>query len=152
MNQDQLRRLSVELPREVIADLLPLYAAGEASPPTIALVEEYLKHDDELRAQVQSDSLGQVEKARLLASAPSPDVALRSLRRTRALLRWQRLTYGWALAFSVASLSGVGFLQNGYPAFHFFIRDYPHIFVPCVSIAVSLWANYIYFRWRLRKR
>jgi hypothetical protein len=152
MNQDQLRRLSLELPREVIADLLPLYAAGEASPPTIALVEEYLKHDDELRAQAQSDGLGQLEEARVLRSGPSPEAALRSLRRTRALLGWQRLSYGWALAFSVASLSGVGFLQNGHPTFHFFIRDYPHIFVPCASIAVSLWANYLYFRWRLRKR
>lgn len=38
--------------REVIKDLLPLYQEGEVSPDTRQLVEEYLAKDSELRDQV----------------------------------------------------------------------------------------------------
>lgn len=149
MNESNWKELSLKVPREVIADLLPLYTAGEASPATRALVEEYLKQHSELRAEFDLESLDEL-KSSAATSRPTPELGLRSLRRTRALVRWQRLTYGWALAFSVASLGGIGSIQNGHPSFHFFLRDYPAIFVPCVSIAVSLWANYFFFRWRLR--
>ncbi len=38
----------MEISRNVILDLLPLYIADEASPETSALVEEYLETDPEL--------------------------------------------------------------------------------------------------------
>lgn len=38
----------MEVTRNVIEDLLPLYAAGEASTDSVALVEAYLKDDAEL--------------------------------------------------------------------------------------------------------
>jgi hypothetical protein len=38
----------MEVTRNVILDLMPLYLAGEASPETKALVEEYLKKDPKL--------------------------------------------------------------------------------------------------------
>jgi hypothetical protein len=37
-----------KITRNVILDLMPLYLAGEASPDTKELVEEYLKNDKEL--------------------------------------------------------------------------------------------------------
>ena len=39
--------------REVILDLLPVYLAGEASPATRAFVEEYLKQDPELAQRIR---------------------------------------------------------------------------------------------------
>jgi anti-sigma factor RsiW len=39
--------------REVILDLLPVYVSGEASPATCALVEEYLKQDAELAQRIR---------------------------------------------------------------------------------------------------
>jgi hypothetical protein len=39
--------------REVILDLLPVYLAGEASPATRTLVEEYLKQDAELAQRIR---------------------------------------------------------------------------------------------------
>lgn len=38
----------MEIPRNVILDLLPLYIADEASPETRTMVEEYLETDPEL--------------------------------------------------------------------------------------------------------
>ena len=38
----------MEINRNVIQDLLPLYLSGEASPDTVALVEAYLERDSEL--------------------------------------------------------------------------------------------------------
>jgi anti-sigma factor RsiW len=38
----------MEITKKVILDILPLYLAGEVSPDTRALVEEYLETDPEL--------------------------------------------------------------------------------------------------------
>jgi predicted anti-sigma-YlaC factor YlaD len=38
----------MEVTRDVIRDLLPLYLAGEASADTQVLVKEYLEHDPDL--------------------------------------------------------------------------------------------------------
>ena len=42
----------MEVTREVIEDLLPLYLAGEASEDTTALIESYLETDAELAEMV----------------------------------------------------------------------------------------------------
>ena len=39
--------------REVILDLLPVYLSDEASPATRALVEEYMKQDSELAERIR---------------------------------------------------------------------------------------------------
>jgi hypothetical protein len=150
MQDESYKELATKISREVILDLLPLYAAGEASAETCALVEEYLKRDAELRGRVELDGVKNLAAARSSGTALPDDLELRSLRRTRSLLRWQRRLYGWGLAFSIASLGGVGYIQQGRPVFHFFFSGYPQVFVPCVSLAVSCWINYFVIRWRLR--
>ena len=40
--------MKIELTRNIILDLMPIYLAGEASEDTKTLVEEYLKTDPEL--------------------------------------------------------------------------------------------------------
>ena len=57
----------MEISRNVILDLLPLYIADEASPETSALVEEYLETDPEL-AKI-ADKLSAAE---LLKEVPIP--------------------------------------------------------------------------------
>jgi hypothetical protein len=79
-----------------------------------------------------------------------PDVELRSLRRTRGLLRWQRLTYAWALTVSFLSLSSVISFQGGQVHFRLLLADYPGIFAPCVVLGSSLWATYYLLRRRTR--
>jgi len=83
--------------REVILDLLPLYLAGEASPATRALVEEYLKQDSELAQRVREQSAADFATT---TATPSPDLELKSLRRTRALITWQKWLFAFAICFT----------------------------------------------------
>jgi hypothetical protein len=56
----------MDLNRNVIIDLLPLYLADEASPETQTLVKEYLDHDSDLA------QLARRWKERLPDSPPEP--------------------------------------------------------------------------------
>jgi predicted anti-sigma-YlaC factor YlaD len=135
--------------REVILDLLPVYLAGEASPATRALVEEYLKQDAELAQRIRlqmADSL-----ATAVPSALPPDLELRSLRRTRTLLGWQKWLFGLGITFTALSFSSeVSFRDGGIKEFHFLIRDYPALFGTLVALAVVCWIGYCVIRRRLR--
>jgi hypothetical protein len=88
--------------REVISDLWPLYAAGEASTDTRALVEAFLQQDPESARLLQ----GRGEEALLRQDAPrlSPDREAQALRRTK------RLLHGWDwLLFMAMIFSGFAF-------------------------------------------
>jgi hypothetical protein len=57
----------MEITREVILDLLPLYIADEASPETRKLVDQYLDNDPELAKIAQK-----LSAAELLKEIPIP--------------------------------------------------------------------------------
>ena len=73
--------------REVILDLLPVYLSGEASPATRTLVEEYMKQDPELAQRIRLQSSDNLAKT--APSALPPDLEFQSFRRTRRLLGWR---------------------------------------------------------------
>lgn len=150
MRKEDWKQLAAKMPRPVIRDLLPLYLSGEASEETNALVTEYLEGDSELRGEANAERTAGIDAGKSALPALSPALELRALRRTRALLLWQRLTYAWALGLTVASLGGVGFIRDGRMEFHFFFRDYPQVFYPCLSAAVSLWIAHFILQRRLR--
>jgi hypothetical protein len=88
--------------REVINDLWPLYAAGEASPDSRALVEAFLQQDPEFARLLQRRG----EEALLRQAPPgvSPDREAQALRRTK------RLLHGWDwLLFMAMLFSGFAF-------------------------------------------
>ena len=74
--------------REVILDLLPVYLTGEASPATRELVEEYLKQDPELARRLRNQWAENL--SRVAPSTLPPELELNALRRTRGLISWQR--------------------------------------------------------------
>jgi hypothetical protein len=84
----------------VIRDLLPVYAAGEASPDTRALVEEYLETAPELKATL--DSAATLE---LPAAAPPPELGPRALKHTRDLLARKTFLTGFSFFFSTLSMA-----------------------------------------------
>ena len=137
--------------REVILDLLPVYLAGEASPATRALIEEYLKQDPELAQRIRlqwADSL-----ANAVPSALPPDLELRSLRRTRRLIGWQRWLFALAITFSALSLScEFSFEGSHFKEFHFLIRDFPAQLGLCLALAIFCWLGYYSIRHRLGTR
>src|ERR1700693_504652 len=107
--------------REVILDLLPVYLAGEASPATRALIEEYMEQDPELAQRIRLqwvDNLGKI-----VPSALPPDLELRSLYRTRALLAWQKWLFGFGIGFTAIALtSEFSFERGRIQEFHFLMR------------------------------
>lgn len=135
--------------REVILDLLPVYLAGEASPATRALVEEYMKQDPELAQKIRlqwSENF-----AKVAPSALPPDLELRSLSRTRKLLGLQRWLFALGITFTAISATSQFSFQGGQiTQFHFLIRDYPAQFGTCVVLAIACWIAYFSIRRHLR--
>jgi hypothetical protein len=88
--------------REVINDLWPLYASGEASADTRALVEAFVVQDPEFAALLR----GRGEEALLRHDVPGlpPDREAQALRKTK------RLLHGWDwLLFMAMLFSGFAF-------------------------------------------
>jgi hypothetical protein len=84
--------------RDVINDLWPVYTAGEASADTCALVEAFLQQDPEFSRLLH----GRGEEELLRQDTPklSPDREVQALRRTKRLLHgWDWLLF-LALLFS----------------------------------------------------
>jgi len=135
--------------QEVILDLLPLYLAGEASPATRALVEEYMKQDPELAQRIRRQWAESFEK--VVPPALPPDLELRSLRRTRKLLGWQRWLLGFAIGFSSLALSfQISFDDGHFREFHFLLRDFPAELGTLVALGLACWIPYLLIRRRLR--
>lgn len=89
--------------RDVILDLLPLYFAGQVSADTKALVDEYLRNDpDFARMSQRFDALLKERNADGSGPAASAETERRALERTRALLRNRNQTIGLAVAYSLA--------------------------------------------------
>jgi anti-sigma factor RsiW len=136
----------MKVTRDVVMDLLPLYVAGEACADTRALVEEFLEQDPELRHRVREGALDALVPPGTAGATVPPDVELRSLRRTRGLLRWQRLSYAWALTVSLLSLSSVISFEGGQVHWRLLLADNPGGFAACVVLASSLWVAYYLLR------
>jgi hypothetical protein len=135
--------------REVILDLLPVYLAGEASPATRALVEEYMKQDAELSLRIRHRLAEGFARATPLALPP--DVELRSFSRTRKLLGLQRWLFGLGIFFSAMLLSNEFSFEGWHlKEFHFLLRDYPVEFGICLALGVACWSAYFFIRRRLR--
>lgn len=139
----------MEVKREVILDLLPVYISGEASPETCALVEEHARQDPEIAQRIQA------LRADNLVAAPLPDLPpeleLRTLYRTRRLLVLERWLFGFGICFTAISFScKLSFREGRLTEFHFLIRDYPAQFGVFVALALICWTAYFLIRRRLR--
>jgi anti-sigma factor RsiW len=135
--------------REVILDLLPVYLSGEASPATRSLVEEFLKQDPELAQKIRGQWLESMTRA--VPSALPPELELKSFRRVRGLLSLQRWLMGLAMTFSALLLSNRFSVSGGRVTdFHFLLQDYPVPFTICLVLAVVFWVVYFAVRRNLR--
>jgi len=135
-----------DLPREVLLDLLPVYASGEASAATRALVEAHLAQDADLARRLH-------ETRALPNVAPSlpPELELRALRRTRGELALQRWLFALAITFTaIAFTTRVAFHDHRITTFRFLIFDYPREFGICLALAIGFWIAYHAMRGRWR--
>ncbi len=139
----------MDVTREVIMDLLPVYLSGDASPATRVLVEEYMKQDSELAQRIRLQWAEGL--AKITPSAPPPDLELKSLRRARRLLGRQRWLFAFGVIFTVLSVTNkVEFAGLHLTEFHFVLRDYPVAFGIYATLALMCWTFYFSIRRRLR--
>ena len=120
--------------RDIVIDLLPLYAAGEASVDTRRLVESFIKDDASvaalLRALQSSESLAEV------GAAPSAELERSAVNRTRAMIRRRSWTLALAIFFTLMPLmfgfdgTGITFLM---------VRDEPRSALFWISAAYLWW-------------
>ncbi len=130
--------------REIAKDLLPLYAAGEASEESRAAVEEWLRTDVELArlaAELRDDA------APPPAAAVAPASGRAALAATKALLR--RRSWLLALALLFTGLPAA-FAFDSRGLRFFMLRDAPLTASICLAMALGLWIAFGAVTRRLR--
>jgi hypothetical protein len=127
--------------KDIINDLLPLYAANECSGDTLALVEEYLQQNprqaEELLRIMNTPLPGAVPPAKILAETLSFREARRRLGRRNWLM-------ALAIFFSLAPFS---FLYTE-GRLSWFLRDAPWSALVYAAIGVVFWILYFVQRHR----
>ena len=135
----------MNITREVIVDLWPVYTAGEASADTRALIEEFLQQDTEFARLLQE----KVDEDLLLSTVPSlpPD------REAQALNQTKRQLHGWDWSL-ILWLMSISFTAQ---AFGRIVADTswdvsPRNFIIMVIIAAVFWCAYFIRRVWLRRK
>lgn len=128
--------------RDVILDLLPLYAAGEVSADTRTLVDAFLASDPELAGRLKANGLSMLADEDRAALGPAPAFEARVLRRVRGWMAWQRRLYAWAMTLTGLALAGVFYVDNGTWHLRWLPLNYPGVFGALASMAASLWISY----------
>jgi len=127
--------------REVISDLWPLYASGEASRDTRNLVEEFLRNDTEFDRILRDRSADSIRNV----APPSlpPDHELKTLARLKRRLTGPIWLMQLALIFSCMAFGRI-------------VADTswdvsPRNFIITAAIAFCFWAAFFVELWRGRK-
>jgi anti-sigma factor RsiW len=139
----------MEVTRNVIQDLLPIYLGGEASAESRALVDEFLKRDPALAADVErqkSDLLKQTFTGGHAMSLPQ-DLEVKTLARTRAELTRRSWMLALAIAFTLFPLSIV---VEGTHVRWLMLRDVPSLALAFWAAAAGFWVGFIVHNKRLR--
>jgi hypothetical protein len=98
----------MEITRNVILDLLPLYLAGEASPDTQALVKKYLEADPELAEMAEQSTV--MDKPADIPVLLKKENQMKAYEQAQRLILQRTVIIGTIIAFAILSLLGVAFL------------------------------------------
>ncbi len=126
-----------KITRDVISDLWPLYASGEATEDTKALVKGFLDDDPEFAAELEASAALPAADATI-----TPDAEARALMRTKELMRggrWLRGVRLVALVLTVLALVR-------------FYADTLEVFLVRLGVAAIAWALFAVLVLRERRR
>lgn len=130
--------------KDIITDLLPAYLSGDCSTDTKRLVEEYLRTDAALSAEVQ-----RMRTAPLPAmGAPDSDRSdeLRTLKRTKTLLNWRSALMAFGFFFTLAPFSVLHINNTTY----WFFIEAPRAAAVYGIIGLISWIGYFLLKRRLQ--
>lgn len=128
--------------RDVVTDLLPVYFAGEASSDTKALVENFFTHDPEFARLAKAESAQIV-----LHDIPIPltkEDEMKALDRTKGLLRRRHLFLNIAILFTGLAVS-FKFDSDG---IEWMWSNAPLEAIIFGIIGVLGWMGYLSMRWQ----
>jgi hypothetical protein len=90
--------------RNVVEDLVPVYFSGDASQDTIRLVEEYFRQDPQFERSVRAEAGVLADVGAASALLPDCDAEKATLNRIRKILRQQRILFGIALTLTLNAI------------------------------------------------
>ena len=134
----------MEITRDVINDLLPVYITDEASADTRRLVEEFLKNDPEFARLIRDERT--LELLNQPVALP-PSNEKEALTLTKRLIKRQTWFLAFALLFSLVPLSIK--IEDGAVTF-FILQNTPLLAAVYWLIAGGCWFGYFRTRRRLR--
>jgi hypothetical protein len=131
--------------REVVTDLLPVYFSGEASVDTKVLVEDYFRQDPDFEriARSAATPLETLRAATPIAAGPEREKC--DLESVRWRLQWRKVLFGLSLFLTLIPLS---FYSHGRIVSPM-VRDAPWEAALYWTLAALFW--FLYFA-RLRHR
>ena len=136
----------MQITRDVILDLAPLYLTGDASADTRVLVDEYLAANPELARWMEEQRTRVFEP---LTATPPVDLQARALKRARRRLAVQRWLFGIGWYFVALSLTVEYSTRNRQLVeWHFVARDHPAVSLGCLTVTAICWCAYATMRRR----
>ncbi|MGE3276380.1 MAG: hypothetical protein AB7O67_14805 [Vicinamibacterales bacterium] len=133
----------MDVTRDVVLDLLPLYQSGEASADTRRLVEAFIAHDPPL-ARLARQSTGVMPSTVGFAGAET--VRQQSLQRTRQLISRRQTFLAGAILLTLFPLA---FSFAGGEVIWMMWRDEPATAFGAGGGALVCWVNYFRLKRRL---
>jgi anti-sigma factor RsiW len=134
--------------RDVITDLLPLYLAGEASADTRALLEDYLRENPGFASTVrEATQRGAALLDAAPSGAPSHDQERVTLEMVRRFNHRRSLLLALALGFALTVLA---FSFDGNHVRWIMLRDSPWQALIFLILAFGCATGYVAMGWKLR--
>ena len=120
----------MNITRDIIFDLLPVYLAEEASEDTRLLIEEYLAQDSEMAQLIQkaSSKLTIPEMPVVLAE----DTEIKIFKRVKRNLFWRNLSLSSAILFTILWIVVIVLS-------YVWINDIKYLGLPVFSLASLFW-------------
>lgn len=131
--------------RNIVRDLLPLYAAGEASADTRLLIETWIKDDAELAGELAA--LRDERPSSLMTERPRGDETHNVIAQTRRLLRRRAIYLAGALTFTALPLLALTHRLEGV---HFPLERIPAVEIICIVAAAVFWTLFVMTMRRMR--
>jgi len=135
--------------RDVIQDLLPLYAVGEVSADTRRLIEVHLAQDPDLAALARSLSNVDVVEPASIAPAATREPGLVGVERIKDLLRRRTGFLAGAIACTAMPFA-VAFDISPARVTFFMLRDAPVVAACLLCSALVFWIGFAWTARRLR--
>ena len=127
----------MNITRNVITDLLPLYLDGEASPDTQILIKEFLIQDPEFANLVQIEQEAHLPYRDLSTILPK-ETEMLTLEKTKKMLRKRSLMMAFGILFTLWAVS----VRIDGTSVVWMWSETPVIAVVFFILGLSFWAGY----------